>query len=423
MPWKESTLVDQRKEFIAAFQAQEVSFTALCKYFNISRPTGYKWVVRYLADGEAGLRDESRAPHSQPRLTPEPVQTRILALRAKHPTWGPKKLHSALEQRDPRTAWPAPSTIGELLRREGLTCPRPARRRTPPQEQPLAHAEEPNHVWCADFKGWFVCRNGERCDPLTITDAYSRYLLRCRAVPKTDGSHVRTVFESVFREYGLPLAIRTDNGPPFASTGLAGLSRLAVWWIRLGIRPERIDLGAPQQNGRHERFHLTLKIETASPPRASLSQQQQAFLDFEREYNLVRPHEALGQQIPASVYRRSPRPFPDHLDDLAYPFAVTLRRVSSGGHFGWQSHQVYVSVLLAGEDVALRPIQDTLYEVFFGPLLLGWFDAPSATFTPNQPPPRRMRKQQAWIYALQPKSFGLTISLRERRIRLCGDAT
>jgi transposase InsO family protein len=397
MPWKESTLVDQRKEFIAAFQAQEISFSALCRYFNISRPTGYKWVVRYLAEGEAGLADESRAPMSQPHRTPEPVQSRILTLRAEHPTWGPKKLRHVLAREDPRARWPAASTIGELLRREGLTHPRPPRRRTPPREQPLAHAEQPNQVWCADFKGWFLCRNGERCDPLTLTDAYSRFLLRCRAVPKTDGSHVRAVLESAFREYGLPEAIRTDNGPPFASTGLAGLSRLSVWWIRLGIRPERIDPGCPQQNGRHERFHLTLKTETASPPQATLSLQQRAFLDFEREYNRIRPHEALGQLVPAAVYRVSSRAFPLHLPDPVYPFVVTRRRVSAAGHFGWRSRQIYVSVLLEGQDVALRALDDDLFEVLFGPLLLGWLDAPSATFTPNRPPPRRSRTPGAGI--------------------------
>ena len=389
MPWKEPTLVDQRKEFINAFQAQELSFSALCRYFNISRPTGYKWVVRYMAHGDAGLGDQSKAPYSQPRRTPESVHSRILAARAAHPTWGPKKLHAWLERDDSHTAWPAPSTIGEILRREGLTHPRPKRRRTPPFEQPLAHAREPNSLWCADFKGWFLCGDGSRCDPLTITDAYSRYLLRCRAVPKTDGTHVRKIFESAFRQYGLPLSIRTDNGAPFASTGLAGLSRLAVWWVRLGIRPERIKPGCPEQNGRHERFHLTLKAETASPPRSHLSAQQRSFTEFERVYNHHRPHEALGQQTPGSIYRTSLRPFPDRLPELCYPFAATLHRVSSAGHFSWKGHQVYVSVLLENQDVALRELEDDLHEVHFGPLLLGWFEARSATFTPNRPPPRR----------------------------------
>ena len=269
MPWKERTAVDERKCFMAAWQRREASFSALCRHFGISRPTGYKWLARYSDGGEAGLADQSRAPRQQPRTTPSPMQNQILALRAEHPSWGPRKLLAVLERLEPRQAWPAPSTIGELLRREGLTHARPPRRRTPSYTEPLAHATGPNDLWCTDFKGWFVCGNGERCDPLTLTDAYSRYLLRCRAVPKTDGPHLRQIFEAAFREFGLPLAIRNDNGPPFASTGLAGLSRLSVWWIRLGIRPERIDPGCPEQNGRLERFHQTLKAETAAPPPAS----------------------------------------------------------------------------------------------------------------------------------------------------------
>jgi transposase InsO family protein len=389
MPWKKSTLVDQRKEFIAAFQQQGLSFSALCRYFNISRPTGYKWVLRFMDGGEAGLLDQSRAPHAQPQRTPDPVQCRILELRAKHPTWGPKKLLGSLERSDPRTRWPALSTIGELLRREGLTHPRRPRRRTPPWEEPLRHAQAPNQVWCADFKGWFLCQNGERCDPLTITDAYSRYLLRCHSVAKTDGLHVRQVFESAFREYGLPEVIRTDNGTPFASPGLAGLSRLSVWWIRLGIRPERIDPGEPQQNGRHERFHLTLKNEVASPPKITLQRQQRAFVEFQREYNQVRPHEAIGLQVPSSIYRPSDRRMPDRLSELAYPFAAALYRVNAAGHLLWRGHAVYISAILEDQHVALRPLEDALHEVFFGPLLLGWFDEPSATFTPNKPPPRK----------------------------------
>lgn len=272
-----------------------------------------------------------------------------------------------------------------------MTQPRPPRRRTPVFTEPLAHAAEPNDVWCTDFKSWFLCRNGERCDPLTLTDAYSRYLLRCRAVPRADGPSVRPLFEAAFRQFGLPLAIRNDNGPPFASRGLAGLSRLAVWWIRLGIRPERIDPGCPQQNGRQERFHLTLQQETASPPAASRLAQQQLFARFQRQYNEVRPHEALGQRTPASVYRPSPRPFPSRRPELVYPFACILRRISAAGALSWCGHQIHVSVLLEGQDVALRPLDDELYEVHFGPLLLGWLDSPSATFTPNRPPPRRQR--------------------------------
>lgn len=391
MPWKETTAVDERKTFIAAYERGEVSFSALCRAFSISRPTGYKWIDRYRSEGEPGLNDQSRAPMHPARGTPLHIQDAILELRHKHSNWGPRKLVAKLQQTQPRVPWPAASTIGELLRREGLTHTRPPRRRTPAWTEPLAHAQEPNDVWCTDFKGWFLCRNGQRCDPLTLTDAYSRYLLRCRAVPKTDGPHVRRIFAASFREFGLPLAIRNDNGPPFASTGLAGLSRLSVWWIRLGIRPERIDPGCPQQNGRHERFHQTLKLETASPPAISLDAQQRAFALFQREYNEERPHEALGQRTPASIYRPSPRPFPEELPQLVYPFAVTLRSVSAAGHFSWRNHQVYVSVLLEDQDIALRPLDDGLYEILFGPLLLGWFEEDSATFTPNRTPPRRQR--------------------------------
>lgn len=392
MPWKEHTAVDERKAFMTAWQRQEQSFSALCRYFGISRPTGYKWLERFEAEGDPGLEDESRAPLHQPHAMPAALRSRILELRSSHPTWGPKKLKARLETDHPDLAWPARSTIGDLLRREGLAQPRPARRRTLLHEDPLAHAAAPNDVWCADFKGWFLTGNGQRCDPLTITDAYSRYLLRCRAVPKTDGPHVRQIFEAAFREFGLPAAIRTDNGAPFATTGLAGLSRLSVWWIRLGIRPERIQPGCPQQNGRHERFHETLKAETASPPKSTLSRQQARFADFQAEYNHLRPHEALGLRTPDRFYRCSARKFPPVLPELAYPFGCCLRRVSAAGHINWSCHQIYISVLLENEDVALRPLDDGLHEVFFGPLLLGWFDEPSATFTPHRAPPRSQKR-------------------------------
>lgn len=391
MPWKDTTAVDERRAFLAAWDRQELSFSALCRFYNISRPTGYKWLERYAEQGEEGLTDQSRAPLHPARGTPTPTVDRILALRAEHPTWGPKKLRAFLESRHPSLTCPAPSTIGGILRRQGLAAPRPKRRHTPPRSEPLAHAQHPNDVWCADFKGWFLCRNGQRCDPLTITDAYSRYLLRCHSVAKTDTAHVRRVFEAAFREFGLPSSIRTDNGTPFASTGLCGLSRLSVWWIRLGILPERIDLGCPQQNGRHERFHATLKAETASPPQASLPAQQRRFDQFRTEYNQIRPHEALGLRPPLQFYRRSAKPFPDRLPELSYPFACTLRTVSPAGHISWQTHQIYVSILLEGQSIALRPIEEGFFEVHFGPLLLGWLDAPSATFTPDRPPPRSRR--------------------------------
>ena len=278
--------------------------------------------------------------------------------------------------------------MGELLRREGLAQPRPQRRRTLTYAAPLAHAQSPNDVWCADFKGCFLCSNGQRCDPFTLTDAYSRFLLRCRHVPKTDGPHLREIFEAAFREFGLPRYIRTDNGAPFASTGLAGLSRLAVWWLRLGIQPERIEPGCPEQNGRHERFHETLKAETANPAEANLSRQQRRFTEFQNEYNRVRPHEALGLRTPDRFFRGSPRKYPDRLPEFAYPFECYLRRVSAAGHINWARRQIYLTIMLENEDVALRPIDDGIFEVFFGQVLLGWMDEPSATFRPCKSPPR-----------------------------------
>ena len=227
-----------------------------------------------------------------------------------------------------------------------------------------------------------------------MTDAYSRYLLRCRTVPKTDGEHVQAIFRAAFREFGLPAAIRTDNGTPFASTGLCGLSRLSVWWVRLGILPERIEPGCPEQNGRHERFHRTLKMETASPPGVSLRSQQRRFADFQREYNHVRPHEALGLGTPDSFYRQSIRSFPDRLPELVYPFSCNLRSVSSAGHISWINRQIYISVILENQLVALRQVEDGFHEVFFGPLLLGWMDEASATFWPLKAQPRSARRSR-----------------------------
>jgi putative transposase len=261
----------------------------------------------------------------------------------------------------------------------------------------LAHAQAPNQVWCADFKGWFVCGNGERCDPLTISDAFSRYLLRCRSVEKTDGVHVRGVFESVFRECGMPEAIRTDNGPPFAAPAPAGLSRLAMWWLRLGIRHERIAPGRPDQNGRHERMHQTLKQETASPPAATLRQQQKAFIRFQDEYNQIRPHEALTYQTPASLYVASTRGYPARLPELEYPEDTKLRQVADNGLMRWKNRRVFVSKVMGGEYVGLLPIDEAFYEVYYGPVLLGWYDEKENYFAadagaepqPHQSPPAR----------------------------------
>lgn len=395
MPWKARTAVEERKKFIEEWQLQQDSFAELCRKFGVSRQAGYKWVERFESQGEGGLQDLRRAPHLSPQAMSDEVASDLIGLRQQHPRWGPRKLRAYQESHYPNQHWPAHSSIGELLKREGLVHTRRKRQRTPQYSEPLAHATAPNQVWCADFKGWFVCGNGERCDPLTMSDACSRFLLRCQAVERTDWVRVHGVCEAVFLECGLPDAIRTDNGPPFATPAPAGLSRLAMWWIRLGIRHERIEPGCPQQNGRHERMHQTLKQETADPPAANLRQQQQAFLRFQREYNLERPHEALGYRTPASLYVASARVYPARLPEPEYPAGVTLRAISQDGQMRWKNDRVFLSKVLARERAGLLLIDEDFYEVYYGPVLLGWYDAAENFFVGDAGrPPRRSRANQ-----------------------------
>jgi len=303
--------MDERTQFIARVLAGEDEMTVLCGEYGVSRKTGYKWLGRYIAEGAAGLAERSHAPVQHSQAHDLAVVQAVLGLRQRWPHWGPKKLRVKLVEHHPELPVPAASTIGEWLRREGVVGRSRRRRRCPPYSQPFAAVSAANDVWCTDFKGWFRTGDGRRCDPFTLTDAHSRYLLRCQAVLRPDEANVRPIFEAAFQEHGLPRAIRSDNGPPFASPGVGGLSRLAVWWIKLGIRPERIVAGKPQQNGRHERVHRTLNQETATPPAASLPAQQKRFDAFRTVYNNERPHEALGQQTPASLYAPAPRRYPD----------------------------------------------------------------------------------------------------------------
>src|SRR5467141_4169963 len=319
MPGKTRSVMEEKLRFVFEFELGEHTVTELCQRYEIARATGYVWLRRYRQFGVAGLVERSRAAHRRRNQTPEEMEQKVLELRQAHMRWGPRKLKRVLERDEPGRVWPATSTIGALLQREGLVVARKKRRKTAPYSEPLAHADGPNRVWCADFKGWFRTGDGERIDPLTISDAYSRYLLRCQSVEKTDTERVQAIFEAAFREYGMPEAIRTDNGPPFASHAVAGLSRLAVWWIKLGIVPERIAAGHPEQNGRHERMHRTLKQETAQPPAANRREQQRTLDRFRQQYNEVRPHEALQMQTPAVVYQRSARTFPERVPEPDYP--------------------------------------------------------------------------------------------------------
>lgn len=374
MPWKESCVMNERMKFLGAYLCQEESLAALCREFGISRKTGYKWINRFLLDGSVGLFDHSRAPRRHPDAVDPEVEARILDLRERYPRRGPRKLLAWLETHCPETAWPSASTIGRILARHGKIVLHVRRRRTPPYTEPFQACTEPNAVWCADFKGWFMTGDGRRCDPLTVTDSFSRYLLACRLLPRTTQGYVRSVFEALFREYGLPWAIRTDNGPPFASRALGGLSRLAVWWIKLGILPERIDPGCPEQNGRHERFHRTLKEETASPPKASALDQQQAFDYFRREYNEDRPHEALGDIPPGKVYISSRRPYPSRLPEIVYPDHLIIRKVRPSGRIRWQGGELYISEALIGEPVAFEAIDERSFQIYYGPIKLAVYD-------------------------------------------------
>jgi transposase InsO family protein len=347
----------------------------LCRWYGISRKTGYKWLRRFEEEGEDGLGERSRAPHRQANRVSLWLEERVCQLREDHSSWGPKKLFVELEKLLPREELPSRATIANILTRNGLSQPRRQRRRASPSEEPLAHAVDSNVVWCIDFKGWFYTGDGSRVDPLTITDAYARYLICLQALRgKTDVERVMAVMKVAFRTYGLPERIRSDNGPPFASTGLAGLSRLSAWWMQLGIVPERIEPGKPQQNGRHERFHRTLKEETASPSASTFNRQQARFRAFRQEYNETRPHEALGQVPPAAVYQGSPRPFPTKLPLLEYPDDMEVRRVRGAGQMKWKGHDVRITRALIGQSVGLLPIEDGLWSVHFCATPIGFFD-------------------------------------------------
>jgi len=382
MPWRASSVMEEKLRFICEYDLREQTMQELCQRYGIARETGYVWLRRYRAYGVDGLREHGRAAHRHHNQTPEQIEQMILELRQAHMRWGPRKLKRILERDAPGRRWPAASTIGTLLKREGLVVARKKRWRTAPYAEPLAHAQEANRVWCADFKGWFRTADGQRIEPLTISDAHSRYLLRCQAVEKNNTARVQAIFEAAFREYGLPEAIRTDNGAPFASRALGGLSRLAVWWIKLGIVPERIQAGHPEQNGRHERMHRTLKTEAAQPPANTRRQQQQALDRFRQEYNEVRPHEALEMRTPAEVYRPSPRKFPAHVPEPQYPQNMLVRSIRHHGHFRWKQQQVFLSEVFWGERIGLLPEDDRWFTIYFAHLPLARFDSHKLQVTP-----------------------------------------
>lgn len=377
MPWRHVDAKSERLQFVRDARARLVSFTELCALYGISRITGYKWLHRAEQSGLDFLEALSRRPHTCPHATPRELQERLLDARRHHPLWGPRKLLALVRRQDRRRgadfAWPARSTVAELLKRHGLTAKRRRRVARGHPGRPLTPMTAPNVIWTADYKGQFRLGDGHYCFPLTVQDGFRRYLLGCRSLAGTSTDESRPIFQRLFQEYGLPEIIRTDNGVPFATNALARLSQLSVWWIRLGIYPELIEPAHPEQNGRHERMHRTLKRATARPPAPTARSQQQRFDLFRSEYNLVRPHEALGDATPASLYTCSPRPYPNTPPEVEYPSHFEVRLVSTNGGIRWEHRWVNVSHVLGGEYVGLEEVDDGEWDLYFGRMRLGRF--------------------------------------------------
>jgi len=388
----------ERLQMVSLYETGKYTVTELADQFKVSRKTVHKWLGRFKTEGTPGLNDRSRAPLSCPRTTPAAIVLAVIRAKQAHPTWGPAKLSPcAGEAPEIMKGWPAVSTRGRILGLRGLVTRRKRRRRASPWFQPFLGADRPNSVWCADFKGWIRTGDGTRCDPLTISDACTRMFLCCE-LTKPDYIHVRPIFERIFREYGLPLAIRTDNGPPFASVGAGGLSPLSVWWVKLGVIPERIQPGHPEQNGRLERLHRTLKQEVMKPPAANPREQQENCDKFLSVYNKERPHEALGQVPPVRLYLPSPRPYPERLGDIKYPLLTEVRRVRSNGQIKWHGELVYVSEALIGELIGVTEDKDG-WLVSFGPIPLGllYQHQPSLSPLPPNHPAYSPRKSVTYV--------------------------
>jgi transposase InsO family protein len=363
--------MEQRVQFIREWLTHKHAVSELCARYGISRKTGYKWIERYVADGPDGLLERAHCAQLVHNKTPVQVEQALLALRQRHPSWGAKKLLHTLSLREPALELPGRSTVCDILSRNGLITKKPRRRAVGHPGRPSSQILLPNDCWSADFKGQFRTGDGIYCYPLTVTDNYSRYLLGCQALSGTTHDDAKAVFTKLFKEFGLPLRIRTDNGVPFAAPTLGRLSRLSVWWVKLGVLPELIEPGKPQQNGRHERMHRTLKAETTKPPAANSRAQQRKFDVFKREFNHERPHEALDMNMPVQLYRSSTRAMPDKLYEPEYPDRFEVRYVSANGGVRWRKQWVNVTGALAGEHVGFEEIDDGQWDVYFGPLKLG----------------------------------------------------
>lgn len=375
MPWNESTRMDERRRFVEAYLSGQFGMTELCRSAGVSRPTGYLWVKRYCRQGEAGLVDRSHAPRQCPHRTPEAVVEQLLTLRRRHPHWGPRKLLRVAARRWPQLSLPSRSATAAILSRAGLVAERP--RRAAPIERPAQAARAPslpNALWTIDFKGQFRTGDHRWCYPLTVADATSRYLLECRGQLRPTAAPVLQRLRRLFREHGLPECIHSDNGAPFASTGIGGLSRVSLEWLKLGIRLERSRPGCPQDNASHERMHRTLKQATARPPAADLTAQQRRFDHFRHEFNHERPHEALADHTPAEFYRASSRRYPERLSEPTYPGHFEWRRITHAGEIRWRGQRLFLGNVFARELIGLEEIDDGVWSVYFAHHLLARLD-------------------------------------------------
>jgi putative transposase len=375
MPWIETAPMNEKIKFISAYLNKEgETFQHLCERFQISCKTGYKYLHRYQEEGIDGLKERSRAPHVQANRMAADMEQNILEVKLAHPTWGAKKIKNWLLQERGEIHWPAKSTIDDLLKRHDLVIPKKRKRQVPPYTQPFGVCGQANDSWSMDFKGQFLLGNKEWCYPLTVTDNYSRFILAIKANNQISGFSVKQTLTRLFLEHGLPLVIRSDNGSPFASRALAGLSELAVWLIKLGIVPERIRKGHPEENGRHERMHLTLKKETAAPPKANQFQQQKSFDVFRTEFNEQRPHEGIEFNRPAWLYTPSPRELPSRLPEVEYDDSFEkTRRIRTNGTMKWSGKEIFVSETLVGETIGMKPHTENEWLIYFSLTPIGVF--------------------------------------------------
>lgn len=397
MTWRVTKVEEQRHEFIQQVRLGDKTITDLCQEFQVSRKTGYKWIHRYEKYGIDGLKDRSRQPHSQPGKTNEEQERKILEVKHDHKNWGPKKILACLEMRYPSADWPSDTTIGNILSKNGLVEPRKIRKRFPSKTEPLSHCKAANDVWSIDFKGWFWTKEGVRCDPLTIVDAHTRFIFCCRKLHSSKEHDVWDAIEEVFYKNGLPKYLRHDNGPPFATNGAGRLSSLSVKLIKAGVIPEWIEPGKPYQNGRHERMHRTLKMEATFPLELTLEEQQRKFHDFIYYYNFERPHEALGQKCPGSIYMASERTWNGKFNSPEYGSEYLVKRIRERGQLSWYGVDIYIGKTLKNEFVGLKEEIDGVWSVYFGPVFLGAID-PKGNFVAPLPANRLKSKYKVRCY-------------------------